>query len=177
MLYVVSNTYIYFFPSFIPSLLSFFHSILLSFLPSFLPSFQITFDDFQQAILSDGGGAGGLGDGGDEDAALELVGSGAGGGNSDLALANIKVTPRRLDGLEGLPDGMEEDESVNTLTIDMLSHIKVKQKEPGVYTNMWDSAGTMSRTKAGIWAPDMDSGALKRNAVRVCLGTWETQYI
>ena len=38
----------------------------------------------------------------------------------------------------------------------MLAHIKVKQKEPGVYTNMWDSAGTMSRTKAGIWAPDMD---------------------
>ena len=126
-----------------------------------------------------------MGDGGDEDASLELVGSGAGGGigggigggNSDLALANIKVTPRRLDGLEGLPDGMEEDVSVNTLTIDMLSHIKVKQKEPGVYTNMWDSAGTMSRTKAGIWAPDMDSGALKRNAVRVCLGTWYTQCI
>ena len=155
------------------------------FLLSFVPFFQITFDDFQQAILRDGGGAGGMGDGGDEDAALELVGSGAGGGigggigggNSDLALANIKVTPRRLDGLEGLPDGMEEDVSVNTLTIDMLSHIKVKQKEPGVYTNMWDSAGTMSRTKAGIWAPDMDSGALKRNAVRVCLGTWYTQYI
>ena len=93
---------------------------------------KISFDDFQQSILRDGGGggAGGVMGDGDDDVALELVGGvgGAGGAGGDaFALANIKVTPRRLDGLDGLPDGMEEEHSVHTLTVDMLAHIKVRE--------------------------------------------------
>ena len=38
------------------------------------------------------------------------------------------------------------------------------------FKEMWNSHGTMSRSKVGIWGPDLEMGFHKKNVVRVCLG-------
>jgi hypothetical protein len=51
-----------------------------------------------------------------------------------------------------------------------LSRFSVKLHSTRRFKSVWNSHGTMSREKVGIWAPDMQTSTFKTNVVRVCLG-------
>ena len=53
------------------------------------------------------------------------------------------------------------------MTGEKLSHVKVRVKPVTEFEKLWDTVGTMSRSKASVWVPLMQ---MERASLRVCLG-------
>ena len=52
----------------------------------------------------------------------------------------------------------------------VLASIKVKVKKITKFNLVWNSQGSMSRYKIGIWEPSIQSGSFKQNKTAICLG-------
>lgn len=71
-----------------------------------------------------------------------------------------------------MPPMPSDDQSKKKVVIPepVLASIKVKVRKVNKFGQLWNSQGSMSREKIGIWEPKIDSGGFKQNKASVCLG-------
>lgn len=71
-----------------------------------------------------------------------------------------------------LPPMPSDDKEKATVKIPepVLASVKVKVKKVTKFSLVWNSQGSMSRDKIGIWEPAIAGGSFKQNKVSVCLG-------
>jgi Ca2+-binding EF-hand superfamily protein len=85
---------------------------------------------------------------------------------------NMAQNMATFNGGMPLPPMPSDDAGKKAVTIPepVLGSIKVKIKKATKFSLVWNSQGSMSRYKIGIWEPTIHAGAFKQNKASVCLG-------
>ncbi len=71
--------------------------------------------------------------------------------------------------LPPMPTDEEDKKNVN-IPEAVLAGIKIKVKKITKFINIWDSKGSMSRSKTSVWAPVVQSASFRANKAAVTLG-------
>jgi Ca2+-binding EF-hand superfamily protein len=85
---------------------------------------------------------------------------------------NMAEAMATFNGGMPLPPMPSDDAGKKAVTIPepVLGSIKVKVKKATKFSLVWNSQGSMSRYKIGIWEASIQTGAFKQNKAVVCLG-------
>jgi Ca2+-binding EF-hand superfamily protein len=85
---------------------------------------------------------------------------------------NMAQAMATFNGGMPLPPMPSDDNEKRIVTIPepVLGAIKVKVKKATKFSLIWNSQGSMSRYKIGIWEAGIQTGAFKQNKASVCLG-------